>query len=49
MRAPGIIGTIQLAAVLVFALPLVLFGLSWVADGRLLGLAFVGMTLERRR
>lgn len=43
MRPPGIIGTLQLAAVLVFALPLALFGLSWAADGRPLGLAFVAL------
>ena len=43
MRPPGIIGTLQLAAVLVFALPLVLFGLSWAADGRPLGFAFVAL------
>jgi len=43
MRAPGLVGTVQLAVVLVFALPVGLFGLQWVLDGRPLGLAFLGL------
>lgn len=43
MAAPGIIGTVQLAATLVLALPLVLFGLVWLVDGRPAGAAFVGV------
>ena len=43
MRAPGLIGTIQLAAAVVFALPLGLFGLQLLADGRTLGLAFLAV------
>ena len=43
MRAPGLIGTIQLAAALVFALPLALFGLQMALDGRTLGFAFLGL------
>ena len=43
MAAPGIIGTIRLAAVLAFALPLMLFGLEWLVDGNALGAAFVAL------
>ena len=43
MRSPGLVGTIQLAAVVVFALPLALFGLLWFSDGHPLGLAFVAV------
>lgn len=43
MRPPGLVGTIQLAAAVVFALPLALFGLQWLADGRPLGLAFLAV------
>lgn len=44
MRAPGVVGLIQLAAVLAIALPLALFGGSWLLDGRLVyGGAFVGL------
>lgn len=43
MRMPGITGTLQLAAVAVFALPLIGFGLDWLARGRPLGAAFVGI------
>jgi len=43
MRAPGLVGTIQLAAAVVFALPLALFGLQWLAEGRTLGLAFLAV------
>lgn len=43
MRSLGLIGTLQLAAAAVFALPLAAFGLGWLADGRPLGLAFLGV------
>ena len=44
MRAPGIIGTIQLAAVLALALPAMLFGLDWwLRGGRPLGVVFVAL------
>ena len=43
MRAPGLIGTIQLAVAVVFALPLALFGLQWVAEGRTMGFAFLAL------
>jgi len=43
MRAPGLVGTIQLAVVLVFALPVALFGIQWLLDGRPLGLAFLAL------
>lgn len=43
MRAPGLIGIVQLAAALVFALPLAIFGLQWLADGRPLGVAFLAL------
>lgn len=43
MRAPGLVGTIQLAAAAVFALPLAAFGLGWLIEGRPLGLAFVAI------
>ena len=46
MRAPGIVGTLQLAAVLAIAAPLLLFGLDWLAAGRVvLGGAFVGLAV----
>ena len=44
MRAPGIIGTLQLAAVLAFAVPLLVFGVDALVGGRpLLGGAFVSL------
>jgi hypothetical protein len=43
MRAPGVIDMIQLAVGLVFALPAGLFGLQLLADGRLLGVAFLAI------
>lgn len=43
MRAPGLIGTVQLAAAVVFALPLAFFGLDMLAGGRPLGLAFLAV------
>lgn len=43
MRAPGLIGTLQLAAAVVFAVPVAAFGLLWLADGRPLGLAFLAV------
>lgn len=44
MRAPGIIGTLQLAAVLAFAVPLLVFGVDALLRGRtLLGGAFVAL------
>lgn len=46
MRAPGIIGTLQLAAVLALAAPLLLFGLDWLLAGRtVLGGAFVAIAV----
>lgn len=46
MGAPGIVGTIQLAAVLAFAGPLLLFGVDWLLGGRLvLGAAFVAIAV----
>jgi hypothetical protein len=46
MRAPGLIGTIQLAAVLAVAGPLLLFGIDWLIGGRpVFGAAFVGIAL----
>lgn len=42
MRAPGVIGLLQLAAVLAFAAPLLFFGAESLLEGRtLLGGAFV--------
>lgn len=42
MRAPGIIGTLQLAAAMAFAAPLLWFGADALLDGRpLLGTGFV--------
>lgn len=44
MRAPGVIGTLQLAAVLAFAAPLLFFGAESLLRGRLLmGGVFVGL------
>lgn len=44
MRAPGVIGTLQLAAVLAFAVPLLVFGADALLRGRtLLGGAFVAL------
>lgn len=43
MRAPGLVGTIQLAAALVFALPAALFGLQLLAESRSIGLAFLAV------
>ncbi|MFB6353862.1 MAG: hypothetical protein ABEJ92_07220 [Halobacteriales archaeon] len=44
MRGPGVIGTVQLAAVLALAAPLLLFGLDWLLGGRpVLGATFVGL------
>lgn len=46
MRAPGVVGTLQLAAVLAIAAPLLLFGLDWLLGGRpVLGGAFVGLAV----
>lgn len=45
MRAPGLIDTIQLAIGLVFALPAGLFGFQLLADGRLLGVAFLAIAV----
>lgn len=42
MKGPGIIGTVRLAATLVFAVPAALFGLDQLVHGRpLVGGAFV--------
>lgn len=42
MSKPGIVGTIQLAATLVFALPVGLLGVQFLLDGRtLVGVGFV--------
>lgn len=44
MRAPGVIGTLQLAAVLAFAVPLLVFGADALLNGRpVLGGAFVAL------
>lgn len=41
----GIIGTLQLAATLAFALPVALLGVQFLLDGRALGLAFVAVAV----
>lgn len=42
MNGPGIVGTIRLAATLVFAVPAALFGLDQIAGGRpVVGIAFL--------
>lgn len=44
MRPPGLIGTLQLAVVLAFAVPLLLFGADSLRRGRtVLGIAFVAL------
>ena len=44
MRAPGVIGTLQLAAVLAFAVPLLAFGADALLRGRtVLGASFVAL------
>ena len=44
MSKPGIIGTLQLAATLVFALPVGLLGVQFLLDGRtLFGAGFVAI------
>jgi hypothetical protein len=44
MRAPGVIGTLQLAAVLAFAVPLLVFGVDALLGGRpLLGGGFLAL------
>lgn len=44
MSKPGIMGTIQLAATLVFALPVGLLGIQFLLDGRMLvGVGFVAV------
>ena len=46
MRAPGIIGMVQLATTLAIAAPLLFFGLEWLATGRtVLGGALVALGL----
>ena len=46
MRAPGLLGTLQLAAVLALAAPLLFFGTDLALRGRpLLGGTFVGLGL----
>jgi len=45
MRAPGIIGLLQLVIPVAFALPVALFGLSWLLEGRILGGGFVGVAI----
>jgi len=45
MRAPGLIGLLQLAIPVAFALPVALFGLSWMVEGRVLGVGFVGVAV----
>lgn len=46
MRAPGLLGTLQLAAVAALALPLLLFGVDWLLDGRTLaGAGFVALAV----
>jgi len=44
MRAPGVLGIIQLAAVVAFAIPILLFGADLLLRGRvLLGGVFVAL------
>lgn len=45
MRAPGIIGLLQLVVPVAFALPVALFGLSWLVGGRVLGIGFVAVAI----
>jgi type VI protein secretion system component VasK len=46
MRAPGVLGLLQLAVVVAFAVPLVLFGGDALLRGRLLlGTAFIALGL----
>lgn len=46
MKDPGIMGTIQLAGTLVFALPIGLLGVQFLLDGRtLLGGGFVAVAV----
>ena len=45
MRAPGLVGLIQLAVPVAFALPVGLFGLGWLVDGRPLGAGFIGLAV----
>lgn len=41
MRAPGLIGLLQLAVPVAFAIPVGLFGLTWLLEGNTLGAGFV--------
>ncbi len=44
MRAPGLVGIVQLAAGLALALPLGLFGVTWLLEGRTLaGAGFLAL------
>ena len=46
MKKPGILGTLQLAATLVFALPVGLLGVQFLMDGKtLLGGGFLGVAV----
>ncbi|UPV98810.1 hypothetical protein M0R88_09725 [Halorussus gelatinilyticus] len=46
MSKPGILGTLQLAATLVFALPIALLGIQFLLDGKtLLGGGFVAVAV----
>ena len=46
MKKPGILGTLQLAATLVFALPVGLLGVQFLLDGKtLLGGGFLGIAV----
>lgn len=45
MRAPGLIGLLQLAIPVAFAIPIGLFGFAWLLDGQLLGAGFVGLAI----
>ena len=42
---PGVIGTLQLAVTLAFALPVGLMGATFLADGRPLGAAFLALAV----
>lgn len=44
MRAPGVIGTLQLAAIVAFSVPLLVFGVDSLLRGRtVLGGAFIAL------
>lgn len=45
MRAPGLIGLVELVLPVAFAIPVGLFGLSWLLAGRVVGAGFIGLAL----